>query len=434
MPTIAFSLPDLILVATIIECILTFGLIVIARAMPAPSRLCRNVLGALFTAIALDALSMLLIWHSGIREALRDYSAVSIVIATFAMATKGPLLYLFMRTLTQADYTLKTRHLWHLAPLASALLIVALYQLDTIKLTLPIEANVTNWGTFYWWTVLRFTPTLYAILAIVSLRAMKALYESHYTGDEYSYSYWIKLLAFGFLIQWGMALTTHIAGQYFPSGMTDIMGKVNDLLGFILVNGLLIYAFTLMRTLTPMLGNDESSSAPPLTPKPTNKDEVEVTATLAIDNTSALHSLFDTEKASSSYQPRVNARNITLEEKTALEQIAACISEQKLHLNPTLNLDKFADAIGLGSKEVSRLINTHYCYSFSEFINAYRTLEAERLLRDSRHRDTPVSEIIRLSGFNSKSAFHRFFKRFTELSPSEYRATLELETHEASPS
>lgn len=439
MPTIAFSLPDLFLIATIIECALTFCLIVIARAMPAPSRFCRNVLGALFIAIALDALSMLLIWHGGIRDALRDYSAFSIVIATFAMAAKGPLLYLFMRTLTQADYTLKARHLWHLAPLVSALFIVALYQLDTIKITLPIEANVTNWGTFYWWTVLRLAPTLYAIFAILSLRAMQALYDSHYAGDEYSYSYWIKLLAFGFFIQWGMALTTHMAGQYFPSGMTDIMGKVNDFLGLILVNGLLIYAFTLMRTLTPMLGNDEPLGAQALRPVPVTKvDAKEATAQVreTPSNLHSLesHSLIDTTETRSSYQPRVSASDITAGEKAALERIANCIKEQKLHLNPTLNLDKFANALGLGSKEVSRLINSYYRYSFSEFINAYRTLEAERLLRDSQHRDTPVSDIIRLSGFNSKSAFHRFFKRFTELSPSEYRAKLEQNTREKTPS
>lgn len=417
MPDIRFSLPDLFLIVTIIECVLTFCLIVIARAVPAPSRLCRNVLGALFIAIALDALSMLLIWHGGIRQALADFSVVSIVVATLAMASKGPLLYLFMCTLTRPNYALQKRHLWHLAPLVSALVFVALYQLDTSKLTLPIEANVENWGTFYWWTILRLAPTLYAIFAILALRAMAALYDSHYAGGEYGYSYWIKLLAFGFFIQWGMALTTHILGQYFPSGMTDIMGKVNDFLGLLLVNGLLVYAFTLMRTLTPILGDD--TPEPSEQDIPSNDESAQAVATTDLQASAAL--------PDSAYRPQVQAAQVNADEHAALAAISAGIYERKLYLHPTLNLDKFANALELSSKEVSRLINTYYHCSFSEFINAYRTLEAEQLLSDPQHQDTPVVDIIRLSGFNSKSAFHRFFKRFTGLSPSEYRARLGAE-------
>jgi AraC-like DNA-binding protein len=83
-----------------------------------------------------------------------------------------------------------------------------------------------------------------------------------------------------------------------------------------------------------------------------------------------------------------------------------------------LNIEEFSKRINLPVKEVSAVINKHYNTNFFEFMNSYRVEEAKRLLSDT---DKSVMDVLLEAGFNSKSAFHRFFSRLVGMSPTEYR-------------
>ncbi|MFC6977926.1 helix-turn-helix domain-containing protein [Microbulbifer taiwanensis] len=67
------------------------------------------------------------------------------------------------------------------------------------------------------------------------------------------------------------------------------------------------------------------------------------------------------------------------------------------------------------------MINKHFGTNFFEFINSYRVEEAKALLADAGRADMTVLDVLMESGFNSKSAFHRFFSRLVGMSPTEYR-------------
>ena len=95
------------------------------------------------------------------------------------------------------------------------------------------------------------------------------------------------------------------------------------------------------------------------------------------------------------------------------------MTEQKLYLDSQLSIDSFADQIGLRSREVSSIINSHYHSNFFEFVNGYRVEEAKRLLLEEE--GETILAIAFKAGFNSQSAFHRFFKRVTGVTPSRVR-------------
>ncbi|WP_054112457.1 helix-turn-helix domain-containing protein [Marinagarivorans algicola] len=455
MQGILFSVTDLSLIATILECALMFYLIAMTRTIPVPSLLCRCSLSLFFIAIALDSVAMLLIWHDGIREALIAFSPITLTLATLALTAKGPLLYIFIKTISQPNFTLKPIHLLHTLPFWGALSIIVLKDLSIYEIASTRDSGLTSMGSVYWWLLARSVPAAYAIVSIISLRNMNALYDSHYTGNEYHYTYWIKLLSFGFLAQWLLALGIHVAGQSLPSETANSLGKVSDFLGLILVNGLLVYAFTMIRTLTPILGSDKPS--PHLEPtaaltqnsKPTLSHHVSspsaalnktahnansastphyLSPTISAQHQQPKHtktpSMIAHQISSPDYRPTLATPPTEECDSVAIALILKAIEEDKIYLSHTLNLEKLAVALSLPAKEVSRLINTYFQHSFSEFINAYRTLEAERILSDPEHKETPILEVIYLSGFNSKSAFHRFFKRFTGMSPSEYKNQL----------
>jgi AraC-like DNA-binding protein len=54
-------------------------------------------------------------------------------------------------------------------------------------------------------------------------------------------------------------------------------------------------------------------------------------------------------------------------------------------------------------------------------VNEYRVNKAKTMLLDPACTEMTILDILLESGFNSKSAFHRFFKRYTGMSAAEFR-------------
>ena len=55
------------------------------------------------------------------------------------------------------------------------------------------------------------------------------------------------------------------------------------------------------------------------------------------------------------------------------------------------------------------------------YINGYRVKEAKHLLKLKTYNKYSIEGIARNVGFNSKSSFNNAFKRFTGLTPSQYK-------------
>jgi AraC-like DNA-binding protein len=67
------------------------------------------------------------------------------------------------------------------------------------------------------------------------------------------------------------------------------------------------------------------------------------------------------------------------------------------------------------------VINEQLKKNFHELINKYRVKEARKMLTSPDTANQSVLEIGYEVGFNSKSAFNRAFKHFTQLTPSQFR-------------
>lgn len=399
MPNIQFSLADLSLTAIVIECLLITALI---KSVPTPTHRARNLLALLFFTIAIDALCMLLIWHPDLRTLLKPLSSLTISLTTLALLAKGPLLYFFIQSASDTHFRFTRRHCLHLLPIIMGFAIAITYGLSTQKLTTPVEANIENWGTYYWWSLLRASPVAYALLTLYLVRNLHLAFDNHYSGEEYRYARWVRLLIIGFLAQWAMGLGTHIAGQHLPNGMASTLGKISDLAGLILVNVLLAACFTIIRALIPIVSPSATADAATAT-----------STTTALTEPPKSENTEQTDTATKAAPTPNNEQLLAL--------IETLLTQEKVYLNPTLNLEKLSSKTGASTKEVSRAINEGLKASFSELINGYRIDEALRLLELPEHEETPISEIIHLSGFNSKSAFQRFFKRRTDSSPTQYR-------------
>ncbi len=94
---------------------------------------------------------------------------------------------------------------------------------------------------------------------------------------------------------------------------------------------------------------------------------------------------------------------------------------ERPYLDPDLTLPRLAKSLNVPLHHLSQVINEVYGQNFFEFINKYRVEEVKNKIVDPKFDKYSLLGIAFESGFNSKSAFNRVFKKFTGTTPSEFR-------------
>lgn len=101
--------------------------------------------------------------------------------------------------------------------------------------------------------------------------------------------------------------------------------------------------------------------------------------------------------------------------------INALMNDEKLYQETELTLNDLSVKLNFPSHQVSQAINEGMNKNFYDLVNGYRVEEAKRLLLDSKNRNFTVLSVGFEAGFNSKTTFNTVFKKFTGLTPTEFR-------------
>lgn len=116
--------------------------------------------------------------------------------------------------------------------------------------------------------------------------------------------------------------------------------------------------------------------------------------------------------------------------RSALEQDFAgqCIKKltrlmevEKIYREEDLSLHTLAERLSLPPHQLSQLLNENLERSFSDYINSYRIEEAKEMLSSSTSAEKKIIVIAFDVGFNTKVAFYNAFKKFTGMTPSEFK-------------
>ena len=99
------------------------------------------------------------------------------------------------------------------------------------------------------------------------------------------------------------------------------------------------------------------------------------------------------------------------------------MNEERLYENEDLSLGMLADALGIGTHQLSELVNTRYGVNFSRFVRERRVEAAKRLLADDRN--ASVLSVGLATGFRSQSNFYTAFQEITGQTPGAYRKSLD---------
>ncbi len=107
----------------------------------------------------------------------------------------------------------------------------------------------------------------------------------------------------------------------------------------------------------------------------------------------------------------------------AKEKIKTLMVSERLYLDPDLSLKDLSSRLKIHSNYISRIINEQFKMSYNDYVNMYRIEEVKQNLSDPEKNAKTVLEIMYETGFYSKSVFNTAFKKFTGVTPSEFRRT-----------
>ena len=107
-------------------------------------------------------------------------------------------------------------------------------------------------------------------------------------------------------------------------------------------------------------------------------------------------------------------------QESIVKAIDKAFQEDKVYLNPTINIQQLSKILGIPQRHVSLVINKHYNQKFRDLINKYRIEEVKLKLSDPSLEHLSILGVALECGFNSEASFYRIFKKNTGLSPKEY--------------
>ena len=104
-----------------------------------------------------------------------------------------------------------------------------------------------------------------------------------------------------------------------------------------------------------------------------------------------------------------------------LLKLSKLMQEEKIFINHKLSIEDVAYKLESNTKYISQIINETYNKNFYNFINYHRIEEAKKLLVMAENEKYSILGMAQSVGFVSKSTFNVAFKRFTGLTPTEYK-------------
>lgn len=111
-------------------------------------------------------------------------------------------------------------------------------------------------------------------------------------------------------------------------------------------------------------------------------------------------------------------------DKTLVDTLLAYMETKKPYLDPELTLSSLAKDLNISRSNLSQLINDGIGENFYDFVNKYRVEEVKRLMTDPEVKNFNMLGLALEAGFKSKSTFNLIFKRFTGLTPTEYKKNI----------
>jgi len=336
----------------------------------------KNLLLSIFIlAKALSILDSLLISHY--TETIK-ISPNLIGLGTGCQFLLGPTLYLIIIETTRRKIVFEYKDIAHLIPFAFYIgLIVSQFQIHDYA----TKIHLLQYGFPYsmQWskvasTFMYIQFSIYGVASLIELsRSSQDIYKVSSQSVERNVFY-LKFLIYDFMIVWGINIISFYTD--FGQPWSYILWVITVLNIFFIANAVVYQGLKFPETF-----QDESDIKQKYEKNPLSNEEKE----------------------------------------EYIKKLKEYMESNKPYLKPTLSLSELANELKMPSFVLSQVLNITAKQNFYEFINNYRIQESKRLLTSSTENNKTILEILYKCGFNSKSVFNSAFRKYTNMTPSEFK-------------
>ena len=110
------------------------------------------------------------------------------------------------------------------------------------------------------------------------------------------------------------------------------------------------------------------------------------------------------------------------------EVLKTRMTKEQLYVNSELTLVELAQILDVYPNNLSQVINTFEQKNFYDYINTKRVELFLKLVAIPENKKYTILSLAFECGFNSKSSFNKYFKKVTNMTPSEYLNLLKERT------
>ncbi len=107
--------------------------------------------------------------------------------------------------------------------------------------------------------------------------------------------------------------------------------------------------------------------------------------------------------------------------ENCLKKLLYLLETRKLYRDETLSLNSLSKQLSIAPRYLSQVVNEQLNKNFRDLLNNFRIEEAKTRLLNPGKEDWAILEVAFEVGFNSKEVFNRCFKKYTGMTPSEFR-------------
>jgi AraC-like DNA-binding protein len=303
----------------------------------------------------------------------------------------GPLLFFYTRVLTNPDFKIGVKDLFHFLPVLVEVLIQVFF------ITASIQQSILFYDVprFLIFRIIEFAGTAVSILwygkrCLVLVRTHESWLVENFSNQKDITLDWLsKLIKYlrSLWVFWLIFEMCFILFLRFQLHLVPVYLLLYVLLGVIVYNNYWIAIQAMIKS-EALIEKKNIVSSPP-------------------DN---------------KVYSRLNADEI----KRYADAVSDLMRNEKLYLHETLSLRTLASKLQKDPNLISYVLNNFFHKSFYDYVNDFRIEEVKKKIDDPAFSHYKIVEIAYECGFNSKATFNRVFKKSTAKSPSEYRSRKDL--------
>jgi AraC-like DNA-binding protein len=301
----------------------------------------------------------------------------------------GPFFWFYTLALTNPTFRFQKKHSLHLIPFVVSFLFLvqgAIYEGS-------ISFNMRKWII----VIKMLSLLIYNVFVIAQLRKHRVSIQNIFSNTEEKQLNWLYFLCWGILIIWSISSLSLIAGVFTNISTPAYINRFPNLAVCVFIY--LMGYFGVRQNSIFVKHEIEKYSLS------TNVEQLEPKQPEAFQQD---------EKYKKSGLNKAKSDSIW-------QDLLKCMESQQPYLNPDISLFNLAELIHVLPNHLSQVINEKENQNFFDYVNGYRIKAVKTQILTGKLKEHTLLGIALDCGFNSKASFNRAFKKYTGLTPTEFK-------------